>query len=286
MVIARLLTEATVLVLVIVGNIYWCLGQRLQLPWYIYPLCLLVTVLLLLFGLSYVYIVYEVRLTDKEIETVSMAKNEKGNLANLKSIKLKRNYFYKYYALEIDDKQISFSTWFYDLDKLVTSLKKYLPKSELTDNLDKDITYTCDKLLYTLLIMQILGTTIFIIVFLIFTFWNISKEVNVIHGSLSDEIILGVFTCAMTLFFLYRNYFILLSPYKVFISGKKINLKSLVKNTTINFNDIIDLKPSPAWLDEGYLLTTKKGKYFISTSFNDLDELEELILKKTNFKIK
>ncbi len=280
MVIARLFSELTVILLVMIGSIYLLVNYNATLPW---PLKIILTLLILLaliFSYSYAFVVFEVRVDDSCIETIALTKRIKAYFLNIKDLKLKRNLFYKLYQLNFENKEVSFSTWFYDLDDLLLKIKQQLPKSELGLNNPIKTSYTCEKLSYGLNLFKVLLSMIFIAVLFVFTLNNIHNS----HEIASNKIILGLFFAAIALFIIYRNIFIILSPISLNFNQDSINMKNLFYQKNILYSEISILKPAPAWMSEGLYLKTKQGSYLLSLSFSELTEIEEFLINKINKK--
>jgi hypothetical protein len=266
MVFARLLAEATVLVvLIITPLVLWIPGNVQKLPH---------TMQLSLFGLSalalivlpfYGFITYKVQVDPEGLKTVALFSKPFANWQAVEKLSLKTTLNWKRYVVSADNVDLAFPVWLKDLPTLLGIIRSQLPEG--TTGGDKERSYRQDAMGQIIRYAQIIGWCLFVIVF-----WNFYAGAMKTLSAADSALVL-VAAILATIIISWRCFVIATLPHTVKTNPEGLLVKTLFGEKVIAWEDCEAVSPSFLLLPEGVTLKTKKGSILITDNLDGADEL-------------
>jgi hypothetical protein len=268
MVMARLLAEATVLIVMIITPIVlWIPGSVQKMPQ---------TMQLSMFGLAglacvvlpfYGFITYQVLVDAAGMTTVALFSKQRAVWEEAERLSLKTTLNWKRYVLSTEQKDLSFPVWLKELPALLGIIRSYLPEG--TTGGDKEKSYRQDAMGQIIRFAQIAAWCLFIVVF-----WNFYAG-SVKTLSVADSMLVLAAAIIATVIIGWRCFVIATLPHTVRTSRDGLFIKTLFGEKSIDWNQCLNLKPSFLLLPEGIVLKTSKGSFLITDNLDGSEELAD-----------
>lgn len=275
MVLARVLAEATVMVLLLLlPLILHLLGHFLGLPITFKVVLIALAIIACLMLPAYGFITHSVLVEDEGLRARALFRQERCTWRSIKAVKRRSNWNWQRYVVEHDDGELSFPIWLNEVDKLVETIRSRLPQSAggRSSPLSR---FSQDPIALTFQFVQAFIGIAFAVVF-----WFFFLDLRAGVQKSEDILIVLIFCILITALVTWRTIMILLMPRQIIVSPGELTLQTLFFKRILTWNQVLSVKPTMPLLPDGFLIRTEKWAYLIGGGIDGVDELVETLASR------
>ncbi len=290
---ARLGLEITVaLILVLLPFVLTYLGIYQALSIIIKIILPVLSFISLLILPAYGFTTWKVKIDHEGISTHALFQKHFVEWDKISGLFLKTNWGWRRYIIECKSNQtakdnnkwslfkdfnsISFPVWLTNVQELVESIRSHLPNRGRSNKSGNKI-FTQDIISIAIQFIKLSASMLFVAL-LWFFFLSTFKQgtANHISSNSIDQIIVLVVCSILTLIVLLQAWLIISMPKAITLSPNRIYIQTCFFHTTLTSNEIKHIYNNILFLpNDGLLLLSTKGLFYVSAYINDFDELTE-----------
>lgn len=275
MVAARLLAEATVLVILLfLPLVLWLLGRLQPVPQLIKVLLFALSAVALIALPCYGFLTFALQTDERGLTSVSLFRRRSVEWWQMQSLRFRASGFWRRYVLTTDEGEIAFPAWLEQQQELVELIRSKLPHEAGGESRLRIYRQDMIGLGYQLLRIA-LGAT-FILVF-----WCFYAQVGTAGSTSTADKLLLLLVCVLaTVLVGWRCLVIASMPRWVQLTRSEMIIGSGFTVRHLPWAQVRKLAPTFFLLPEGYILRTGRGSFLLSDSLDGADELIEAIRER------
>lgn len=277
MVLARVLAEATVMILLLLlPLILHLLGHFTGLPATFKVVLIALAIIACLTLPAYGFITHSVLVEDEGLRARALFRQERCSWRSIKAVKRRSNWNWQRYVVEHDDGELSFPIWLNEVDKLVETIRSRLPQSAGGRSSSSSLSrFSQDPIALTFQLVQAFIGIAFAVVF-----WSFFLDLRASVHKSEDMLIVLIFCVLISALVVWRTIMILLMPRQISVSPGELTLQTLFFKRSLTWDQVLSVKATMPLLPDGFLIRTKKWAYLIGAGIDGVDELVETLASR------
>ncbi len=275
MVCARLLAEATVLILLLLLPIFLVIAGKLShYPPAVQGMFVALAAVALLILPSFGFITWLVTTDTSGMRTNMLCAKKFCQWDQVKALKRRATWNSSRFALEYEGGELTFPALVENCDLLLAEIRSHLPKGpEGIKSAQR--TYAYDPIIMLFLVLQSVIGIVFAGIFWVF----FASQMHFKSGSLDAPIIL-LFCTIITIIILWRSWVIAWLPRAIEISESGLVVRTYFRERRLKWPEVLSLGMPLPVLPDGFTIKTTKGTILVGNNMDSADELHDSIQKE------
>ncbi len=269
MVLARVLAEATVLLLLMLSPaILFILGKIALVPVMLRAVLFVLAAMAGILLPAYGFITYQVQIDDKGLKTRSFFRQQGCEWTQIKSLTRRSNWNWLRYVVEYEGGELSFPAWLNSCELLVESIRGHLPGGGgQSRNPFRKFSQDTTALIFQLI--QAAAGVLFVTIFWVF---YASVAASSTTGVSDKGMILG-FCIIASAILVWRTFVVIQMPNSIELTATELIVRTFWFAKNVPWDSVKKVGAPFPLLPDGFMIATGKGSFLVGEGMDSADEL-------------
>lgn len=275
MVLARVLAEATVLLLLMLSPaILFILGKIGIVPVMLRAVLFVLAAMAGILLPAYGFITYQAQIDDKGLKTRSFFRQQGCEWSQIKSLTRRSNWNWLRYVVEFEGGELSFPAWLKSCEVLVENIRAHLPAGAQSRNPFRK--FAQDTTAFIFQLIHAAAGVLFVTIFWVF---YSSVAASTTTGMSDKALILG-FCVVASVILAWRTFVVIRMPNSIELTPTELIVRSFWFVKNVPWDSVKKVGAPFPLLPDGFMIATGKGSFLVGEGMDSADELLSAIKAK------